>query len=140
MPRTLVFVALATLIVGAAYLAFGRASPPAQQAATNAGSASSNQSAPNKQAAHVARAAVLTERLSPENRDRLLQFVRANEAIPFEDRLLFARGMQRVFYGSGNDGKTVGQVIEEQRKFERDFAQQMKKHHPPAPLPKKTAR
>ena len=117
MQRTLLFIGLAILIVGAAYLAFGRASPPAQQTIS------------------------LNERITPENRDRLLQFVRSNEGIPFEDRLLFARGMQRVFLGAGNDGKTVGEVIEEQRKFERDFAQQWKKtHHPPAPPPKKTAR
>jgi len=73
---------------------------------------------------------MLAEVVTPQNRDRLLQFVRGNSNLPFEDRLLFARGMARVFFGDGNDGKTVAQVIAEQRALEQAPARPPKpKHH-----------
>lgn len=60
-----------------------------------------------------------SEVIDANNRAKLLNRVRYDEAIPIDERLLFARGMARVFLGDANDGKTVAQVINEQRAFER---------------------
>ena len=77
-----------------------------------------------------------SEVIDANNRTKLLNRVRYDEAIPIDDRLLFARGMARVFLGDANDGKTVAQVINEQRTFERNqqhLAPAKPAKHPKAP-------
>lgn len=72
-----------------------------------------------QQANYVPKNVLLSEVIDANNRTTLLNKVRYDEAIPLDERLLFARGTARIFFGDANDGKTVAQVINEQRAFER---------------------